>query len=239
MKQVISMHGWLGCTQEWHPWQKSFETNGWFWQNGDRGYWSEKEIIPTWICSKSGNTSNIKVAICHSMGIHLLPPRIIKEANLVILINGFGQFIPQSNLGKIIQNNISKLKSAIGTETEYEVLNSFFKKTIYNKSNKHENILDKKSITPNGRKKLLIDLNYLVKCTGLPKEFPKNARILTITSLLDEIVIPEVSKLLIKELKISTNSKTTHWALEEEGHYPKNPLLINKVIQWLKFYDEK
>jgi pimeloyl-[acyl-carrier protein] methyl ester esterase len=85
---VIAMHGWSGTAAGWEPWRAEAEARGWRWRGGERGYGAEPPFLPDW------GPEGLRVLITHSMGAHLLPPSLLANAERVVLLAGFGRFVP-------------------------------------------------------------------------------------------------------------------------------------------------
>ena len=58
MKQIIAMHGWCSDRTFWKDWKKYFQSKGWLWQDGERGYGYIEQSEPFW--EKTPNYSLIQ-----------------------------------------------------------------------------------------------------------------------------------------------------------------------------------
>ena len=70
MKQIITQHGWGLNKYFWDDYKVDFLNNNWHWQDNERGYFSKNNYQAKWIKSKS--KKEIRVALCHSYGFHLM-----------------------------------------------------------------------------------------------------------------------------------------------------------------------
>ena len=93
MKEIIAMHGWAGDSNQWSNWEKIFKCFEWEWQTSERGYKGINPHTPKWI-HNSNQVKPKRVAICHSLGSHLIDQQVLYSATHVVLINSFSRFIP-------------------------------------------------------------------------------------------------------------------------------------------------
>ena len=80
MKQIITQHGWGLNKYFWDDYKVDFLKNNWHWQDNERGYFSTNNYQAKWI--KSESKKEIRMTLCHSFGFHLMPKKILKEANI-------------------------------------------------------------------------------------------------------------------------------------------------------------
>ena len=113
MNQIISQHGWGLDQSIWDKLKEEFIRQNWAWQDNDRGYYSDSCVKVKWI--KSDSDKNKKVALCHSLGIHLIGKEILKEASHIILINSFFNFIPSNNESNITMRTLRRMEKKINT----------------------------------------------------------------------------------------------------------------------------
>ena len=81
MNQIIAMHGWCGDSTFWENWEDHFKLNGWQWRNSERGYGHLTPSEPFWMVNAQENHLTKKVIFCHSLGIHLISSKVLKEAS--------------------------------------------------------------------------------------------------------------------------------------------------------------
>ena len=83
MKEIIAMHGWAGDSNQWSNWEKIFKCFEWEWQTSERGYKGISPHTPKWI-HNSNQVKPKRVAICHSLGSHLIDKQVLHSATHVI-----------------------------------------------------------------------------------------------------------------------------------------------------------
>ncbi len=237
MNQVIAIHGWYSDSNYWSSWKKQFQFNGWVWYNFERGYGYIEPSEPVWKLSKEKcfDQNNRKLVICHSLGLHLVPNLILKQASHIILLNSFSRFIPHGRESRSVKKALEGMQNQIGKSTENQMLFKFAKKA--NKPFTKEESLTKKfksGLSIDGREKLKTDLDLLMKTSKLPSGFNKRAKVLLINGEKDEILCMSNKSQLLEELNNYLDQEPINWTLEDEGHFIKHPNLINDVINWLK-----
>ena len=120
MKEIIAMHGWAGDSHQWVDWEKIFKSCDWEWQTAERGYKELSPHSPKW---KSSNQVELKrVAICHSLGSHLIDKQVLYTATHVVLINSFSRFIPSGKQNRSIRLALNRMINAINTPNEVAML---------------------------------------------------------------------------------------------------------------------
>ena len=107
MKQIITQHGWGLDQNFWDIYKFDFQRNNWYWQDNERGYFSENPIQSKWITTKSMN--QIKMILCHSLGFHLIQKRVFKEATHIVLINSFNNFLPLGSEKELILRTLKRM----------------------------------------------------------------------------------------------------------------------------------
>ncbi len=235
MKQAISMHGWCCESTFWENWKEYFQKDGWLWKNAERGYGDYEASNPAWENNDQGNMSRKKVIFCHSLGIHLVPSKILKEASDIILLNSFSRFIPNGKRGRAVRAALNGMGKHLGKPTESEMLFMFLKKAIqpYKITDCKEVPLSKR-ISCKGRKQLIEDFNLLIKSNELPQALSKKARVLVIQGKEDKIISPTTNDQLISDLRMHMDHPPTKWLLTSEGHIIQMPGIIKQVSEWLK-----
>ena len=235
MKQAISMHGWCCDSTFWTNWEQYFQNDGWLWKNAERGYGNYEASNPVWDNNAETNMGKKKVIFCHSLGIHLVPSKILKEASDIILINSFSRFIPNDSSSRAVRTGLIGMQKHLGKTTESKMLFKFLTKA--NQPYKIPACIDgplSQRISDEGRKQLVEDFNLLIKSHELPKALSKKARILAIQGKEDKIISPQTSDHLISDLRIHMDHPPTQWHLTGEGHIIQLPGIIKKVSNWLK-----
>lgn len=86
--EIIAFHGWGFDSLVWKGWDDIFEQNTAF-SVFERGYFGKAKHTPIFTASNAP-----KVIITHSFGLHQCPANLFKEADLVVIFNGFIDFHP-------------------------------------------------------------------------------------------------------------------------------------------------
>lgn len=235
MNQVIAMHGWYSDSNYWNQWKKYFHLNDWFWLSVERGYGYIEPSEAIWKRSIKNSLVHKRVIICHSLGIHLLPEAIIKQASHIIFLNSFSRFIPEGKESRAVKIALYGMRYHIGKNTESTMLWKFTKKA---KKSKVENLKVSKpfqsEISLEGRKRLKDDLDILISTQKLPSCINKHAKVLVVNGQEDEIVCNSTRTLFITDLINHLHKNPLHWHLKGEGHFIHLNNLIEKVFYWLE-----
>ncbi len=232
MNQIISQHGWGLDPSIWDKLREEFITQNWAWQDNDRGYYSDSCVKVKWI--KNDSDKNKKVALCHSLGIHLIGKEILKEASHIILINSFFNFIPANNESNITMRTLRRMERKINTSEVRFMLEEFIRrsfmpnqvdirfKSIFNNKSKQINI-----------KSLLDDFQKLYLQQSTFNLFKKNAEVLIIKSKNDFILKEYAFNEFINLLNNSHINKPKLVQIENQGHIIDNYLIIKFLKDWL------
>ena len=235
MKEIIAMHGWAGHNHQWLNWKKIFKSCDWKWQTADRGYKDISSRAPKW----NNNFNQVKfkrVALCHSLGSHLIDKQVLHSATHVVLINSFSRFIPSGKENRPIQMALNKMVNAINTPNEAAMLRKFYIKAY------KPNYIDLKStesnilkISNSGRLRLKNDLILLMNSDSLPIGLNTFSKVLIINSEQDHILANQTKVNLAEDLRnhLETAPKTIN--LQDEGHYITKIKNIKKIKHWLEF----
>ena len=239
MKEIIAMHGWAGDSNQWSNWEQIFKCYEWEWRNSERGYTAISPHIPKW--NHNSNQVKLKrVAICHSLGSHLIDKQVLYSATHVVLINSFSRFIPSGKEKRSVTMALKKMMDAINTPKEAAVLRKFHVKAY------KPNSIDIESIQSNllclsdsGRLRLKNDLQLLMNSDSLPIGLKNNAKVLVINSEQDYILANQTKAKLAEDLTnhLEVAPKTIN--LQEEGHSITKIKHIKKIQHWLEFDHEK
>ena len=237
MKEIIAMHGWNGDGTIWAEWIQTFQKHGWIWQSCERGYRSLNSVNPQWH-NKANQKTGLHIrqsVISHSLGIHLLNKQTLSKATHIVLLCGFGRFVPLCRESRAIKTALKGMKEAIGTNKENHMLNNFLEKAYYpNLLIAKDKISIDKKLTTVGRQKLLKDLEILINTNRLPDEFPNNAKVLVIEGEKDAILHKESSSLLIQSLNELLTYKPTHWTIAKGGHMLFSAGIKERILEWLE-----
>ena len=235
MKEIIAIHGWAGDSHQWSKWEKIFKSCDWEWQTAERGYKAIIPCTPKW--NHNSNHVELKrVAICHSLGSHLIDRQVLHSATHVVLINSFSRFIPSGKKHHPVQMALNRMMNAINTPKEGAMLRKFHIKAY------KPNHIDTEAIESNllhisdsGRLRLKNDLIRLINSQSLPIGLNSYANVLIVNSEQDYILANQtkikLAEDLIKHLK--TLPKTINF--QDEGHSITKIKNINKIKHWLEF----
>tara|TARA_B100001250_G_scaffold396773_1_gene403133 strand:- start:1924 stop:2631 length:708 start_codon:yes stop_codon:yes gene_type:complete len=235
MKHAIAMHGWCSDSNFWLHWKKSFQLNGWNWENAERGYGNRKASMPIWLDYEKEKNHYQRVVFCHSLGIHLISSQILNDATEIVLLNSFSNFISKNRESRALKIALHGMKTQLGTKKERDMLLSFLKKT--NRPHKLPDLLPgplQQELSSQGRKRLQFDLELLINSSGLPIGIPTTARVLVIDGEKDEIILSGTKNDLIKNLKKHLLAPPCHWTIKGEGHSIHLPKTIASVRAWLE-----
>jgi pimeloyl-[acyl-carrier protein] methyl ester esterase len=229
---VIAMHGWSGTAAGWEPWRAEAEARGWRWRGGERGYGAEPPFLPDW------GPEGLRVLITHSMGAHLLPPSLLADAERVVLLAGFGRFVPPGREGRQLRTALAAMAAALAEGPDPEetaqraqaLLQSFLVQAA---------APDPASLMPPGpadgpvgvdaRRRLRHDLALLEATADLPKGFPEQVPVLLVEAGDDRIVGPKVRELLRQRLPAAERI-----LMPGAGHAFLTSPPLAAVLQWLE-----
>ena len=236
MKEIIAMHGWAGDRNQWSKWVDLFKSCNWEWQTAERGYKDVNPFMPKW--NDDSNQDKLKkVAICHSLGSHLIDKKVLCSASHVVLINSFSRFIPSSKENRSIKMALNRMMNAINTPNEPSMLRKFHIKAHKpNELKMESNLL---LISDSGRLRLKNDLKLLMNSDSLPTGLNTNAKVLVINSRKDYIVANQTKEKLAEDLIEYLEKKPTIVNLQDEGHSISKIKNIKKIKQWLEFDHEE
>ena len=232
MNQIISQHGWGLDQSLWNKLKEDLIRQNWIWQDNDRGYYSDFCVKVKWIKTNSDN--NKKVALCHSLGVHLIEKEILKEASHIILINSFFNFIPTNNESNITMRTLRKMEKKINTSEVRFMLEEFISRSfmpnqvdIKFKSNFN---LNSKQIN---LKRLLKDFQKLYFQPSTFDLFSENAEVLIIKSKKDFILKEYASNEFVNLLNNYQIIKPKLVQIEDQGHLIDNACIVEILKDWL------
>ena len=239
MKEIIAMHGWAGDSKQWSNWIDLFKCSDWEWQTAERGYKDINPSKPRWR-NDLNQLGLKKVAICHSLGTHIIDKKILYSATHVVLINSFSRFIPSGKENRSVRMALNRMMNAINTPNEPSMLKKF-----HIKAHKPNNINMEPSesnlfhISDSGRLKLKNDLKLLMNSDSLPTGLNHYAKVLVINSEKDYILANQTKEKLAEDLINFLDIKPKIINLEDEGHSILKIKNIKKIIHWLEFNHAK
>jgi len=234
MKEIIAMHGWAGDSHQWSNWEKIFKSCDWEWQTSERGYKDISPHTPKW--NHNSNQVELKrVAICHSLGSHLIDKEVLHSATHVVLINSFSRFIPSGKEKRSVTMALKKMMDAINTPKEAAVLRKFHIKAYKPNSIDIESIQsDLLCLSDSGRLRLKNDLQLLMNSDSLPIGLKNNAKVLVINSEQDYILANQTKVNLIEDLINHLEAAPKIINLQDEGHSITKIKNIKKIKHWLE-----
>ena len=239
MKEIIAMHGWAGDSHQWSNWEKIFKKCDWEWQTSERGYKDISPHTPKW--NHNSNQVEFKrVAICHSLGSHLIDNEVLHSATHVVLINSFSRFIPSNKESRSIKMALNRMMNAINTPNELSMLRKFhikaYKPNDINLESNESNLLN---ISDSGRLRLKNDLTLLINSDSLPTGLNTNAKVLIINSKKDYILANQTKEKLAQDLIDYLGVEPRTINLENEGHSISKIKNIKRIKHWLEFNHAK
>ena len=235
MKEIIAMHGWAGDSHQWLNWKKIFKSCDWEWQTAERGYKDISPHKPKW--NKTLNQVTLKrVALCHSLGSHLIDKQVLHSATHVVLINSFSRFIPSGKENRPIKLALNKMMNAINTPNEAAMLRKFhikaYKPNHIDVKSTESNLL---SISDLGRLRLRNDLILLMNSDSLPIGLNTYSKVLIINSEQDHILANQTKINLVEDLKNHLEAAPKIINLQDDGHSISKIKNIKKIKHWLEF----
>ena len=235
MKEIIAMHGWAGDSHQWSNWEKIFKCCEWEWQATERGYKDISPHTPKW--NHNSNKIKIKrVAICHSLGLHLIDKQVLHSATHVILINSFSRFIPSGKENRTIKLALNRMMDAISTPNEASMLRKFhvkaYKPNYIDAESTESNLIN---ISDLGRVRLENDLKLLINSDSLPIGLNTHANVLIVNSEEDYILANETKAKLAEDLRKHLEFLPKIINLQDEGHSITKIKNIKKIKHWLEF----
>ncbi len=232
--QLIAMHGWAGDGGHWQAWRPAAIARGWGLQVGERGYGQRPADLPQW------PSHGRKGLICHSLGVHLVPPEVLAASDAVVLLASFGRFVPPGAEGRSLRIALAGMAAEL-RETGDEVtsglraqqlLRRFVNKVLGPGAGDGVEAppgpVDQ-PIGAAGRDRLRRDLDLLGGLTALPASFPRQVPVLLLEAGDDAIVHRAARDRLRQELPGARVK-----LLAGTGHAMRDPALIPLVLDWLQ-----
>ncbi|MFO0105494.1 MAG: alpha/beta hydrolase, partial [Cyanobium sp.] len=193
--QVIAVHGWAGDSRGWEPFAAVAAARGWHWTMPDRGYGAVEARTVPWHPQASR-----RVVIGHSLGPHLLPPELLAQADAVVLLASFGQFIPGGQEGRRLKTALAAMAEALQGPQAEAMLHTFLAEAAAPApaSALPCTILEA-PLSAQGRLRLLDDLALLERGQRLPRALAPDLPCLIVEAGADRIVGAAVRELLRQE----------------------------------------
>ena len=244
--QLIAMHGWAGDGGHWQAWQPAAASRGWGLQLGERGYGQRPAVLPPW------PWHGRKGLICHSLGLHLVPPEVLAASEAVVLLASFGRFVPPGAAGRPLRIALAGMAAELqqsGDELTdslraQQLLQRFLSKVLGPGAGAGVQAGVQAGLGPPpgpppgpaaqpigaaGRDRLRCDLELLGRLTALPASFPRQVPVLLLEAADDPIVHPAARDRLRQELPQAQVK-----LLAGLGHAMGDPALIPLVFDWLQ-----
>ena len=240
--QLIAMHGWAGDGSHWQAWQPAAASRGWGLQLGERGYGQRPAVLPPW------PLHGRKGLICHSLGVHLVPPEVLAASEAVVLVASFGRFVPPGAAGRPLRIALAGMAAELqesGDELTdslraQQLLQRFLRKVLGPGAGADVQAGVEagygappgpadQPIGAAGRDRLRCDLELLGRLTALPASFPRQVPVLLLEAVDDPIVHPAARDRLRQELPQAQVK-----LLSGLGHAMGDPALIPLVFDWLQ-----
>ena len=244
--QLIVMHGWAGDGGHWQAWQPAAASRGWGLQLGERGYGQLPAVLPPW------PSHGRKGLICHSLGLHLVPPEVLAASEAVVLLASFGCFVPPGAAGRPLRIALAGMAAELqesGDELTdslraQQLLQRFLRKVLGPGAGADVQADVQAGLGPPpgappgpadrpigaaGRDRLRCDLELLGRLTALPASFPRQVPVLLLEAADDPIVHPAARDRLRQELPQAQVK-----LLSGLGHAMADPALIPLVFDWLQ-----
>jgi pimeloyl-[acyl-carrier protein] methyl ester esterase len=226
------MHGWAGDGGHWQAWQPAVTSRSWGLQLGERGYGRRPALLPPW------PLHGRKGLICHSLGVHLVPPEVLAASEAVVLLASFGRFVPPGAEGRRVRVALAAMAAQLAegpseAETALRVQNLLRRFLIEAASPDPAELLPPgpadQPVAAAGRERLRQDLALLERSDGLPAGFPSGARVLIVEAEADHIVGPQARALLRQALP-----QAEVMSLPGAGHcLLRSPVMV-PVLEWLQ-----
>ena len=236
------MHGWGGDGGHWQAWPPAATSRGWGLQLGERGYGQRPALLPPW--PRHGR----KGLICHSLGLHLVPPEVLAASEAVVLLASFGRFVPPGAEGRPLRIALAGMAAELqesGDELTdslraQQLLQRFLRKVLGPGAGAYVELGVEappgappgpadQPIGAAGRDRLRCDLDLLGRLTALPASFPRQVPVLLLEATDDPIVHPAARDRLRQELPQAQVK-----LLAGSGHAMADPALIPLVLDWLQ-----
>jgi len=225
----MAMHGWAGDARCWEAWQAETAALGWCWRTGERGYGLLEPREPAW--SEDAPERTRRVVIGHSLGPHLVPPDVLREAHAVVLLASFAAFVPPGRAGRRTRAALAGMVASLDEEERaHTMLSNFMIKVAAPQS---PDLLPPGPVhgplTADNLSRLREDLGLLERCAGLPEGFPRHARVLIVEAEDDLIVEPEARAMLRAALPAADVIK-----IPSVGHALLAGDVIARVVEWVE-----
>lgn len=121
--EVIAFHGWGFDSSVWKGWDELLSGSSLF-SVFERGYFGKARQTPVFTAAKRS-----KVVLTHSFGLHQCPDKLFREADLLVICNGFIDFHPvAAQFRKRSKLIVKQMLNTLQGHPE-KVLEEFYKNT--------------------------------------------------------------------------------------------------------------
>lgn len=226
--QVIAMHGWGRDARTWEPWRRATEPSGWSWQTGERGYGRFSPRALAWAEPIAGTR---RLFIGRSLGPHMVPAKVLAQADTVVLLASFATFVPPGREGRRTRAALAGMAASLEDEVRARAMLEVFTKKVAAPQSSDllpPGPLDGELDEAN-RARLREDLDLLGRCDGMPAGFPRSARVLIVEAEEDRIVEPEARRMLREALPDADVI-----TLPGVGHALLAGDVIGRVVEWVE-----
>ena len=229
MNQIITQHGWGLDKSFWDSYKIEFPKNQWHWQDNERGYFSKNVNHSKWI--KNNLNDQIKMILCHSMGLDLIQGNLLDEATHIVFINSFNNFLPSSKKRNLIYRSLKRMEKKIVSFEAEDMLKEFIRRSFL-PNDIHINFekMFYKNLGGLNNYLLLNDLKKLYTDKNSLKSFKKNCNVIVINSKNDLILDQDSSNNFIELLNKTLTKRPTVIELSNQGHCLSN-LNFYKIIK--------
>jgi pimeloyl-[acyl-carrier protein] methyl ester esterase len=234
---LIAMHGWAGDSAAWAPWQAMAAGRGWTMRCGERGYGGAPAREPAW------RSAGRRLLLTHSMGPHLLPPALLANADAVVLLAGFGRFVPEGAAGRGVRQALAAMQERLSDPADPQdaageaeaalraqaLLQEFLRRAAAPEAAEGlpAGPADRPVSAP-ARSLLRQDLGVLAASSGLPEGFPGGVPVLIVEAGADAILAPEARRQLRLDLP-----DADRLLLPSAGHCLLDGSLLPQVFAWI------
>ena len=229
--QAIAMHGWASDARCWSPWIAATQKLGWNWRLGERGYGEMEAMDPVWPVELPSTAP--RIVIGHSLGPHLVAPDVLQQADAIVLLASFADFVPPDRAGRRVRAGLDGMAAKLADEKQAkEMLHKFFLNVAAPQSPELLPVGPAEGALNLSR--LRGDLDVLRDCSGPPSGFPTAARVLIVEAEEDRIVGPEARAMLRAALP-----QADVISLPGVGHALLAGDVVRRVAEWVEAWRGK
>ena len=172
----------------------------------------------------------LRVVVANSMGIHLVDEALLASAQAVVLLAGFGRFVPHGLAGAGLRLQLAAMDQYL-QRGDVEGLFGRFRVQVAAPLPVDclPEGLAADAVSADGLQRLREDLNRLGQLQGLPPTFPRQAPVLNVEAAEDHVVHPRARQALREALPTAD-----HLLLPGCGHALLEENLIPQVTAWME-----